>query len=95
MTTTMLGSFNNESGIGVEERCLKFNMHWEGYSLTSKFNAKLVQYKDELIPTAYNDNDMVMAFRHCRYRLYGVQFHPESVLTENGLLMLKNWLEIQ
>ena len=51
--------------------------------------------KDELIPTAYNDNDMVMAFRHCRYRLYGVQFHPESVLTENGLLMLKNWLEIQ
>ena len=49
----MLGSFDNESGIGVEERCLKFNMHWEGFSLTSKFNAKLVQYKDELIPRFY------------------------------------------
>ena len=53
MTTTMLGSFDNESGVGIEERCLKFNMHWEGFSLTSKFYAKLVQYKDELIPRFY------------------------------------------
>ena len=53
MTTTMLGSFDNESGVGIEERCLKFNMHWDGFPLTSKFYAKLVQYKDELIPRFY------------------------------------------
>lgn len=53
MTTTMLGSFDNESGVGIEERCLKFNMRWDGFPLTSKFYAKLVQYKDELIPRFY------------------------------------------
>ena len=37
----MLGSYDDESGIGIEERCLKFNMHWDGYPLKSKFNAKL------------------------------------------------------
>ena len=49
----MLGSYDDESGIGVEERCLKFNMHWDGYPLKSKFNAKLVQYPNELIPRFY------------------------------------------
>ena len=49
----MLGSYNNESGVGIEERCLNFNMKWEGYPLKSKFNAKLVQYPNELIPRFY------------------------------------------
>ena len=53
MTTTMLGSYNNESGVGIEEKCLTFNMKWEGYPLKSKFNAKLVQYPNELIPRFY------------------------------------------
>ena len=53
MATTMLGSYSNSSGIGVETRCLNFNMHWDGFPLTSKFYFKLVQWKDELIPKAY------------------------------------------
>ena len=53
MTTTMLGSYSNSSGVGVETRCLNFNMHWDGFPLTSKFYFKLVQWKDELIPKAY------------------------------------------
>lgn len=53
MATTMLGSYSNSSGIGVETRCLNFYMHWDGFPLTSKFYFKLVQWKDELIPKAY------------------------------------------
>ena len=37
MATTMIGSYSNSSGIGVETRCLNFNMHWDGFPLTSKF----------------------------------------------------------
>jgi anthranilate synthase component II len=35
----------------------------------------------------------VMALRHKEYDVRGVQFHPESVLTEHGEVMLRNWLE--
>lgn len=35
----------------------------------------------------------VMGFRHRRYPTHGVQFHPESYLTEAGKLILKNFLE--
>ena len=35
-----------------------------------------------------------MAIEHREKPLFGVQFHPESVLTECGYLMLGNWLEV-
>ena len=42
--------------------------------------------------TAVDDNDYVMAMQHKTYDLQSVQFHPESILTPNGELMLTNWL---
>lgn len=41
---------------------------------------------------ATNVDGWVMAVRHTDLRFHGVQFHPESILTPNGLRMLKNWL---
>jgi para-aminobenzoate synthetase component II len=38
------------------------------------------------------DSDLVMAMRHKTLPIEGVQFHPESVLTQGGHLMLANWL---
>jgi para-aminobenzoate synthetase component 2 len=38
-------------------------------------------------------NGLVMGLRHREFDLEGVQFHPESVLTQDGYLMLANWLE--
>ncbi|MFO0571047.1 MAG: aminodeoxychorismate/anthranilate synthase component II [Polyangiaceae bacterium] len=35
----------------------------------------------------------IMALRHRSLRIEGVQFHPESILTEHGLALLENWLE--
>jgi len=47
---------------------------------------------DELEITGWTDSGVVMALRHREFDIEGVQFHPESVLTEGGHLMLANWL---
>ncbi len=43
--------------------------------------------------TAKGVNGVVMAIEHNQYPLYGVQFHPESIMTENGISIIKNWLK--
>jgi anthranilate synthase component 2 len=48
---------------------------------------------DELEVTAIDENGKVMAIRHKQYDVRGLQFHPESILTEHGKQMIKNWLE--
>ena len=42
--------------------------------------------------TARDANGEVLAFRHREFDVRGVQFHPESILTEHGAKMLENWL---
>jgi para-aminobenzoate synthetase component 2 len=49
---------------------------------------------DELVPTGHTESDVVMAARHRDLPLHGVQFHPESVLTDGGHRILANWLEL-
>ncbi len=45
-----------------------------------------------LIKTAVSEDEVVMAISHQTYDIKGVQFHPESILTEHGLQMIKNWV---
>ncbi len=47
-----------------------------------------------LAVTGSTDGGVVMALQHRELPLYGVQFHPESVLTEGGHRLLANWLEV-
>jgi anthranilate synthase component II len=42
--------------------------------------------------TAMDDNGHIMALRHRKYDVLGVQFHPESVLTPSGETIMRNWL---
>ncbi len=47
-----------------------------------------------LTVTAKTDNGIIMAVEHSLYPVYGVQFHPESILTDHGSLILQNFLDI-
>ncbi|HEV7148748.1 MAG TPA: aminodeoxychorismate/anthranilate synthase component II [Pedococcus sp.] len=48
----------------------------------------------ELVPNGHTKSGIVMAVRHRDLPLHGVQFHPESVLTQGGHRLLANWLEL-
>jgi para-aminobenzoate synthetase component 2 len=48
---------------------------------------------EDLIVTSRTSGGVIMGLQHKTKPIYGVQFHPESVLTEGGYQMLGNWLE--
>ena len=49
---------------------------------------------DDLVVTARTPGGVIMGLRHGEAPIFGVQFHPESVLTQDGYRMLGNWLAI-
>jgi para-aminobenzoate synthetase component 2 len=46
----------------------------------------------DLVANGHTDSGLIMAVRHATLPLHGVQFHPESVLTEGGHRLFANWL---
>ncbi len=52
-------------------------------------------FPEELEIIAETDNGEIMAVKHSLYNIYGVQFHPESILTEVGETIIKNFLNIR
>ena len=49
---------------------------------------------DVLVPTAWTDDGIIMAMHHRDFPIHGVQFHPESIASENGPRILANFLAI-
>ena len=50
---------------------------------------------DCLLRTAWTEEGELMGLRHVEHPTFGLQFHPESILTEHGHAMLKNFLEVK
>jgi anthranilate synthase component 2 len=48
----------------------------------------------ELTVTADTEDGLIMGLAHTRLPVHGVQFHPESIASEHGHLMLKNFLAL-
>jgi anthranilate synthase component II len=48
----------------------------------------------ELVLTSMDEDGCIMSIKHRDYNLHGVQFHPESIMSEYGKKMIHNWLEL-
>ena len=51
-------------------------------------------FPSDLKVTARTDNNLIMALEHVEYPIFGVQFHPESIVTDYGQNMINNFLEV-
>jgi anthranilate synthase/aminodeoxychorismate synthase-like glutamine amidotransferase len=63
----------------------------------TRYHSLIVERKSlprELQVSAETQDEIIMAVRHRKYKIEGVQFHPESVLTESGKKILKNFLAL-
>jgi para-aminobenzoate synthetase component 2 len=63
----------------------------------TRYHSLMVERKSlprELQITAETKDGIIMGLRHRKFKIEGVQFHPESVLTESGKQILKNFLEL-
>jgi anthranilate synthase/aminodeoxychorismate synthase-like glutamine amidotransferase len=65
--------------------------------VATRYHSLIVERKSlpkELVVTAETNDGIIMGVRHRQYPLEGVQFHPESVLTESGKQLLRNFLAL-
>jgi len=63
----------------------------------TRYHSLLVENKtfpDCLEITAWTKENEIMGLKHKRYAVYGVQFHPESILTKNGMELLRNFVKL-
>ena len=63
-----------------------------------RYHSWIVQEKDlpeEFEITVRSEENRIMGIKHKQFNLRGVQFHPESVMTEHGKKMIENWLKIK
>lgn len=49
---------------------------------------------NDLVSLSQSEDDEIMIFKHRNLPIYGIQFHPESILTDFGLKILYNWLKV-
>ena len=64
--------------------------------LAARYHSWVVDEKhlhQDLKVTALDEDDLLMGIRHKHLPVYGLQFHPESILTKQGQQILENWLD--
>jgi len=66
--------------------------------IATRYHSLIVEKKslpNVLKISAWTQSDEIMGLSHKEYKIYGVQFHPESILTEHGRKLIQNFLEIK
>jgi anthranilate synthase component 2 len=64
------------------------------FQVTRYHSLAVPDVRPPLVANAWSEDGQVMALRHCAAPVHGVQFHPESVATEQGLNLLRNFLSM-
>ncbi|EIM73442.1 glutamine amidotransferase of anthranilate synthase [Nitritalea halalkaliphila LW7] len=85
-------------GLGTEIRCVEDLLFagLDAVQTVGRYHSWVVQAEslpEELQVIAETPDGQIMGLRHRKYRVAGLQFHPESILSPNGAQMVKNWLE--
>jgi anthranilate synthase component II len=83
--TSMVKHFNNCKLFSDIPENFKIG-HYHSW-VVSKINLP-----DELTITSENEEGIITSLNHKKHDISAVQFHPESILTEYGLLLIKNWV---
>ncbi|NMM63651.1 aminodeoxychorismate/anthranilate synthase component II [Clostridium sp. P21] len=83
------------SEISIKQNKLFQNL--EKFMTVMRYHSLVIEkdtFPDELFITGESlDDGEIMAVKHKEYEVYGLQFHPESILTENGKTMIKNFVK--
>ncbi|MCX7747517.1 MAG: aminodeoxychorismate/anthranilate synthase component II [Clostridia bacterium] len=84
------------SDVDVANRCKIFDSLPERIRV-GRYHSLIVENEtlpEELIITAKTTDGEIMGLKHKEYPVFGIQFHPESILTPDGKTMLRNFLEV-
>mgnify|MGYP001630481967 FL=1 len=82
------------SKIYIERESKLFKDIPNGFEATRYHSLKAIDLPHCIIPLAYTDDKILMALKHRDYEVYGVQFHPEAILTQYGHRLFENFLNI-
>lgn len=83
-----------KTAIKIKQDCAVFkNLPQEFFA--GRYHSLIVtDLPDSLEVTATDYDDTVMAIKHKDYKVFGLQFHPESILTDCGKQIIRNFLEV-
>mgnify|MGYP001244788646 CR=1 FL=1 len=83
--TSIVKHFNN---------CLLFKGISENFKIGHYHSwvVSKINFPDELTITSLNNEGIITSLNHKKYDIKAIQFHPESILTENGLQLIMNWV---
>lgn len=86
-------------GVATQIRIIKEDYIFKGITSpieVGRYHSWIVSrenFPDNLTITAVDEKEQIMALKHKKYDVHGVQFHPESILTPQGNIIIKNFLE--
>ena len=82
------------SEIYFDENEQLFNGFEQGFRATRYHSLVVENVKAPIIPIAHTKDNILMGLKIKDLPIYGVQFHPEAILTENGINIFKNFIDI-
>jgi anthranilate synthase/aminodeoxychorismate synthase-like glutamine amidotransferase len=84
------------SQISFDENSSLFKNVKQNFSAT-RYHSLIIEKKslpEDILEIATCKNNIIMGIKHKQYNVYGLQFHPEAILTEYGKVILQNFINI-